>query len=60
MIAFLALGVVALFAAFTIYTRLQAGCHFHGGWRRRGGWTCASSAPAAPSSRSWQPPPTSR
>jgi len=44
MIAFLALGLVALFAAFTIYTRLQAGCHFHGG-RRSGGWSCASSAP---------------
>ena len=52
MIAYLALPVVALFAAFTIYTRLHAGCQFHGG-RRSGGWTCPSSAPAAPSSRSW-------
>jgi hypothetical protein len=52
MIAYVALGLVALFGAFTIYARLHAGCQHHGG-RRTGGWSCASSAPAAPSSRSW-------
>jgi hypothetical protein len=49
MIAYLALAIVALFAGFTIYTRLHQGCHFQGG--RRGGWNCASSAPVAPWSR---------
>jgi hypothetical protein len=55
-IAIVALVVVALFAAFTIYTRLQAGCQFHYS-RRNGGWNCAASPPAgrvAPTAtRSW-------
>jgi hypothetical protein len=44
--AYVALAIVALFAAFTVYTRLHDGCHFHGG-RRQGGWDCAHPASAA-------------
>ena len=48
MIAFIALGLVALFAAVTIHDRLHAGCQYHGGRRASRGWICPSSTPVVP------------